>query len=433
MKLLNARAARGLFYLKPLNLCRMMVVRSGRRRAAFDPDSLVLFLLGEADGLLDPSGFEPNPPLTAPAKPRSIVLSLTQDCNLACDYCFVRHRGVKPDVMTVETARLALDMLDPRRQSISFFGGEPFVAWQRLVEIVEIAEGMFDKPRFNITTNGTLLSRESLRFLDAHNFGMIVSLDGPEDLHDRHRRYPDGCPSYDDVARGLNLLAGFPDLARRTTLRATWLPGESEIEARLKELNAWCDNGAASNVAVETATGCAAKDAGGEYAKGEIVRAILAGAEWCVDQARQGRRARFNWLWKTLRTLMTRSPQVSECGAAKGYFGIDPDGRIQACHKAGFPVGTVWRGVRQANAAPWADNRYFAREKCRSCWARNLCGGGCRADSWSMLGNLRVPTSTSCAVGKGRSLAAIRTAIEIADEPAALELIYPTGEAKSCA
>ena len=74
---------------------------------------------------------------------------------------------------------------------------------------------------FSITTNGTLLTRETARFLRENGISVCISVDGPREIHDANRPYASGRGSYDDVERGLAHLTeernGYP-LAARVTL-----------------------------------------------------------------------------------------------------------------------------------------------------------------------------------------------------------------------
>lgn len=60
--------------------------------------------------------------------------------------------------------------------------------------------------RNSLQTNGTLLDDEWCRFLSENNFLVGLSLDGPQEIHDRHRRGRQGEASFPDVMRGLELL-----------------------------------------------------------------------------------------------------------------------------------------------------------------------------------------------------------------------------------
>lgn len=418
---------------------RVRVFRFGGKRIAFDPDTLAVHELAADEAPPAKSLEVPQHPPGGTPRPSAICLALTRGCNLACDYCYVRGRGAPAETMSRETIARAFDLFGkPRRYlRVSFFGGEPLTAWSRLRWGVErgtaLARATGSRVRFHVTTNGTLLSSERLAFLARYGFSMIFSIDGPPDLHDAHRKFEGGCGSYSRVAGALDMLADYPELAARTTLRATFLPGEAEMVRRLEHLNDLADRYALGAVSVEPAVGCGAcADAGG-FRPGEIARAIVAGARWCAARARNDDvdQVRFHFLSVTLRRLLERRPAGTECGAAFGYASVAPNGEVFACHKESHgPVGHVRTGLDEAARAKWRENRWYGAVKCRRCWARNLCGGGCRAEMEGPF-FLRSPAATSCAKGKGRAVAALATLAELAgDHPALRRICPPPGGAK---
>ena len=140
-------------------------------------------------------------------------------CNLACRYCYYLGKG--PGGRDDAPARMPDDVLETYiAQHIaaspdgmirfSWHGGEPTIpgidAFRRIVAIERrlcppgrtIANGM--------QTNGTLLDEEWGRFLAAEGFSVGLSLDGPRQIHDRHRLTRDGRSSFDDTMRGFGIL-----------------------------------------------------------------------------------------------------------------------------------------------------------------------------------------------------------------------------------
>lgn len=130
--------------------------------------------------------------------PRALSLMVAQECNLNCSYCFASQGtyGGPPKHMDLEVAKASVDFLlkgigQGETASIILFGGEPlmnFEAIQVLVqhsERVAAAQGKF--VAFSMTTNGTLLTEEALRFCREHKIALMVSVDGPPDIQDVQR------------------------------------------------------------------------------------------------------------------------------------------------------------------------------------------------------------------------------------------------------
>ncbi len=143
---------------------------------------------------------------------RLLTLEVTHRCNLACEYCcfgehYDRSRKGSAAAMSLETAKQAVSEFlshKPARGAIGFYGGEPLMEFELIKEIVDFAEDLAKQhgidSHFSMTTNGTLLSDEKIHYLAAHNFSVMISLDGDRETHDRYRVFKNA--SHNEERRG---------------------------------------------------------------------------------------------------------------------------------------------------------------------------------------------------------------------------------------
>lgn len=398
-------------------------------RFALDVNSLKLVVLedGEDEEVLQefPAAIKPNFHLGAPNAPGTICFDTTRACNLRCTYCFAQHddeRNVEVH-LTYEEAIDALSLLLPKsvrdgnmrnhRIEYSFFGGEPLTRWGLIEKLVKHIEAWVPCQRhFHVTTNGTLITKEIAEFLELHGFSTIVSIDGTEDAHNECRVRADGSGSYSGVMRGLELLKKYaPGVIKSTTLRSTFTPTSVENEgigARIAHLNDLVAQGFGSYVSVEPAFlgehTCVdrnvVKDQAIDYTKfrDKWQKKYDDAADMWLERIKADKPAYFHHFMSFTRRMVLSLPNCSECGAAKGYFTIAPGGEIFACHhEGGTSIGNIKTGGVDAElAAPWIDNRYYARLKCPTCPIRNICGGGCREYSVSKGLGVSMPVPNEC-------------------------------------
>jgi uncharacterized protein len=191
---------------------------------ASDGERLTLHPVSEWPAVLDvrasaPPGWRPTPL-------RQFILKMHQRCNLACGYCYVyeladqswrhRPRRMSEALVSVVAGRIAdharAHDLDSVR--IIFHGGEPLLSGPApLVEALrKIRAAVPARTRVDswVQTNGTMLDAKTLDALAELDIRVGVSLDGDAATHDAERRYPSGRGSFDDVARGLELLRQRP-------------------------------------------------------------------------------------------------------------------------------------------------------------------------------------------------------------------------------
>ena len=151
---------------------------------------------------------------------RTVTFQVTDDCNLACSYCYQINKGKR--VMSLDTAKKFIDLLlnttadncDYINPTISpfiileFIGGEPFLEIDLIDQIVdywcqraiELEHPWAHRYMISICSNGTLYFEDNVqRFLQKHknNISFSVTLDGNKELHDSCRLFPDGRGSYD--------------------------------------------------------------------------------------------------------------------------------------------------------------------------------------------------------------------------------------------
>lgn len=151
-------------------------------------------------------------------KVNSLILQVTQQCNLRCGYCIYSgnyfNRTHANKRMSRDTAFKAIDFLfshsrDSRRNNVGFYGGEPLLEFELIKACIEYAERKSEgkKVTFNLTSNGTLLDDEVVEFFDKHEVSVLISLDGPREMHDRHRKQAgNGCGSFDIIMGNLEAL-----------------------------------------------------------------------------------------------------------------------------------------------------------------------------------------------------------------------------------
>jgi radical SAM protein with 4Fe4S-binding SPASM domain len=125
-----------------------------------------------------------------PGRPAALDIELTDRCNLRCPSCwFHGEHGVGDrfagQELTTEEAFALIDRLAPSKLSLYFGGGEPLLRGDFL-DILARARSHGLRTAF--TTNGTLLTAEvAARLVELQVSAINVSVDGPEDVHDRLR------------------------------------------------------------------------------------------------------------------------------------------------------------------------------------------------------------------------------------------------------
>lgn len=167
--------------------------------------------------------------MTPPHTPfRTFILKVANRCNIDCDYCYVFNSKDQawrnlPARMSLDVARAAARRIaehattyDLRTIHVVLHGGEPLLAGPRhlsdLLRTFQDGTPPDTTIRFELQTNGTLLSEAWLDLFEHYAVTVGVSLDGPPAANDRHRLTHTSRSSAASAVRGIQLLRSRPHL-----------------------------------------------------------------------------------------------------------------------------------------------------------------------------------------------------------------------------
>lgn len=144
-----------------------------------------------------------------------LMILPTYACNLSCWYCVQEHRNMKLSSHDVDLIKHHIQYYlehnkDIKRLMLSWFGGEPLLAFDIIMDISSYAQKVCKKFgvtfRNTITTNGTLLTSERLKKLKQVEMSFFqITLDGCKEEHDKVKHLPN-ISSYELVLSNIKSL-----------------------------------------------------------------------------------------------------------------------------------------------------------------------------------------------------------------------------------
>lgn len=346
---------------------------------------------------------------------KALCLHIAHDCNMRCRYCFASTGdfGGPREIMTSEVGRQAIDFLiqhsaNRKHLEIDFFGGEPLLGFEVVKELVKYGRKQAAEHgkvmRFTLTTNGVNLDDEVVDYLNRNSISVVLSLDGRKSVHDKMRPLVGGQPSYERIVPRFQQLASGRE-HRDYYIRGTFTAYNLDFTADVQHM---LDLGF-KHVSVEPVVAPADRD----YAiKQEHLPRIFEEyeklAELYLERHRQGQPFTFFHFDIDLEQGPCLAKRLTGCGAGFDYLAVAPNGDLYPCHQfvgtEGFKLGHVSEPdqLNRELQRRFMEAHVYNKEKCRDCWAKYYCSGGCHANAYFANGDILEPEEISCALQKKR-------------------------------
>jgi uncharacterized protein len=356
-------------------------------------------------------------PTTAPkAVPQSLTyisLNVAQVCNLSCVYCYgVDGEYGTKGKMTEEVAFQSVDFLIKESQSsknisIGFFGGEPLLNFPLIKKVVDYSREAAKKAgkeiSFSITTNGTKFTDDVNSYLNANNFGVIVSFDGDEEAQNKNRPFRGGRNSYAETKPKIEKFLA--SRKGKATARATITNHTTDLKGIRDKL---LDMGFhKANATVATLSDYALENREVNKVEGQqiynINQAYEQEADELYDAIKQrhiSKALRESKVMRFLTQLKAKNKSYHPCGVGRKMVGIAITGDVYPCHRFvgvdKFKLGNV-KDFDTESRAQYSTSYTQSHPVCSRCWAKYQCGGGgCIQDNEVMMGKVDKVNTRHC-------------------------------------
>ncbi len=358
---------------------------------------------------------------------KALCLHIAHDCNLACRYCFAEegeYHGRRA-LMSYEVGKKALDFLiassgGRHNLEVDFFGGEPLMNWQVVKDLVAYGreqEKIHDKHfRFTLTTNGVLLNDEVQAFVNREMDNVVLSLDGRREVNDRMRPFRNGAGSYDLIVPKFQRLADSRG-QERYYVRGTFTRENLDFA---EDILHFADLGF-KQMSIEPVVG----DEDDPYAiRVSDLPAIMEEydklAKVMIEREKEGKGFNFFHFMIDLDGGPCVAKRLSGCGSGTEYLAVTPWGDLYPCHQfvgqEEFLMGNVDEGiVRPEIADDFRSCNVYSKEKCRDCFAKFYCSGGCMANAYHFHGTIHDTYEIGCEMQRKRVECAIMIKAALAE------------------
>jgi uncharacterized protein len=333
----------------------------------------------------------------------SIDVQFTEACNLRCDDCFVLEK--RPNRFTAEMGKRALDFMVMNSGAVdtlnyTFFGGEPLLEFDSLYEVMnysrEVTQTTGKKVSFNITTNGILLNDDILQKSQGR-VNYLLSIDGDEKTHNKHRLTKSGKGSFQEVYSKIALIKKYqPWVGARMTVCPDTI---ADLSANVDFLHRSGVNQFIIGPSIEMEW-----DENALRTYEEEFRKL---GDYHLARKAAGDPFRMTFFEKD-DTEVDCMNGVWGCWAGRNHVIITHNGDIYPCSKfiglesyncQEFNLGNIFEGITNLSAREKLFNmKGHLFTNCQKCPEINACAGGCPADNYSVNRDLFIPCSTGCSI-----------------------------------
>ncbi|MCD7813478.1 MAG: thioether cross-link-forming SCIFF peptide maturase, partial [Lachnospiraceae bacterium] len=273
--------------------------------------------------------------------------------------------------------------------------------------------------RFTMTTNGVLLNDEIMDFLNREMANVVLSIDGRPEVHDYMRPFRSGKGSYDLI---LPKFKHFVELRTQDTDK-TWYVRGTFTHNNLDFCNDvlhLADEGF-RRISVEPVVADPAEDyAIREEDLPQIFSEYDRLAKEMVRREKEGNGFTFFHFMIDLTGGPCVYKRLSGCGSGTEYLAVTPWGDLYPCHQfvghEEYLMGNVDEGVTRPDIVDqFKACNVYTKEKCRNCFAKFYCSGGCAANSYNFHGTIQDAYDIGCELQRKRVECAIMIQAALAD------------------
>ena len=143
-----------------------------------------------------------------------LTIAPTLSCNFDCPYCFENKRnGIMSEKVQEELVRFVENKIKNgvKTIEITWYGGEPLICFDIIKnlarKITEVSVSYNAKCKMGMISNGYLLNKEVVDFLEEYNVSFQVTIDGLKDNHDKRRYLKNGSGTYTKIMKNLSLFS----------------------------------------------------------------------------------------------------------------------------------------------------------------------------------------------------------------------------------
>jgi uncharacterized protein len=343
-----------------------------------------------------------------------IVIEATRICNFNCAYCNTSGKYYNHEIletyMSRENGIKAVDFfckssLNTEDPCITFYGGEPLLMFDLIRATVDYVKKKYSskKFKFNLTTNASLFTKDILDFFIENDFFLMVSLDGPEQINDRYRRFKNGKGTFKRIMKTLKFIKEYNReyYSSRVSISSVLSPPFDKIDEIfdffsndqiLSEIKGDINSNLVDVIDTSFIEDFGLEESFKEYP--DVYKKFIKRLKKAILDNNLGnltieKKQIFSILYNLARRQKRRLHEVvtpfGACHIGRRRVFVTTNGDFHICERAGYKykIGSIDKGFDYDRIVYYYRKLEEVLEDCKDCWAINLC-----ERCWVLIGNL---------------------------------------------
>jgi uncharacterized protein len=247
-------------------------------------------------------------------------------------------------------------------------------------------------------------------YMDKEMGNIILSLDGRKEINDSVRIKPDKSGSYEDIVPNIKEMIKRRTAGKTYYVRGTFTRQNTDFyEDVMAMVNEGFKELSIEPVVLENGHPLSLRE--------EDIDTIFDNYDKLYEEmVKRKRNGNDEFKFYHFNIDLQGGPcvykRISGCGAGFEYVAITPQGDVYPCHqfvgKEEFKLGSIYDDTYDTELAKkFKTSHIYNKPKCKDCWAKFYCSGGCQANNFNFNGDMNIPYEIGCKMQKKRIECAI--------------------------
>lgn len=323
--------------------------------------------------------------------PKLVVLNLTTDCNMRCEYCYASAgecRSYMSQEIAIKTIKELKEINEDGKIKILFHGGEPLLCLDVIKSVIKFCEENYRREDvdYYIQTNCVLLNKDVITYLKEKNVKISISIDGCDYISNSCRILVDGQNSFDIIKRAMDEMNN-----QNVLINCLAVLNENNYLFVDKIIDFFVENNVHNfsfNYFIKGGRGN--QNSHLALSNDKLFQATKKIIDKIEEYYKKGIILNEKNVYYLVRSIATSKKLYmcanSPCGAGLNLFGITPEGDIYPCDDLSsqnqFCLGNIKeKHLKDILESPiinyFACCNYDKIRECKNCNLKKYCGAGC--------------------------------------------------------